>query len=129
MDVLFQDFSKAFASGSGPLLAATLSPVPPAHRESYLTEVWSSTNAHNVQHDIKRAIDSSPVRSRLDSDEVKGWVDVYTAYWKVVGDILAVRESVRVSEPASHPASQPASSVRGRCMWLVCLSRDGKLTN
>lgn len=97
MDVLFEDFTRAVNASSGYQLAQTLSPAAPADQLDYLDAIWRSTNAHNVKGDVRRIINACRIRERMSKDEVNGWVDVYAAYWKVVGEIVAASEGTRVS--------------------------------
>ncbi|RDA95425.1 hypothetical protein CP533_5481 [Ophiocordyceps camponoti-saundersi (nom. inval.)] len=90
MNDLFEAFAQAHALRNGYLLAQTLSPVPPLDDPQRLVRVWQSTNAHAVRGDIKNFIKIGTAHQRsLDSEEVKGWVEVYTSYWKALGEILA----------------------------------------
>ena len=97
MNELFEDFAKAHSAQNGYLLAQTLSPVPPPNQPHRLRSIWQSTNAHSVKGDIRHFIKTNNSHQRLlDNEEVNGWVDVYTAYWNAVGEILA-GESGKVS--------------------------------
>lgn len=88
MDELFNEFSKAHASRNGYELAQTLSPVASPNQPHKLTSIWKSTNAHSSKGDIKHFIKQG--RSwGMDMNEVNGWVEVYYAYWKAVGEIIA----------------------------------------
>ncbi|KAI9171852.1 COP9 signalosome complex subunit 12 [Paramyrothecium foliicola] len=90
MHELFEDFAKAHAKPNGYLLAQTLSPVPPADQPHRLRSIWQSTNAHSVKGDIKHFIKTNTMhRAKLGSDEINGWVEVYTAYWHALGEIIA----------------------------------------
>lgn len=97
MNELFEDFAKAHATQNGYLLAQSLSPVAPLNQPHRLRSVWQSTNPHSVKGDIKHFIKTSTSHRRaLDNDEVTGWIEVYAAYWKAVGEIIA-GESGKVS--------------------------------
>lgn len=97
MNDTFDQFTKAHISRNGYLLAQTLSPVPPSDDPHRLMAVWRSTNSHSVKGDIKHFIKTNTShRHKLDNDEVNGWVEVYMAYWKAIGEILA-GESGKVS--------------------------------
>lgn len=89
MNELFDDFGKAHASQNGYGIAQTLSPVAPPGHSHRLRAVRQSTNSHSVKNDIKHFIKTSTSRRKLDHDELTGWVDVYTAYWNAIGEILA----------------------------------------
>lgn len=90
MNELFEEFAKAHAVQNGYLLAQTLSPVPPPDDPHRLRKIWQSTNSHSVKGDIKHFIKTQTShRINLDHDEVNGWVEVYTAYWNAIGEIIA----------------------------------------
>jgi hypothetical protein len=90
MNELFEEFAAAHTSRNGYAIAQTLSPVPPPHQPHKLASIWQSTNSHSVKGDTKHFIKHNmSYRGSLDQDEVNGWVEVYTAYWKAVGEILS----------------------------------------
>ncbi|CAG9986948.1 unnamed protein product [Clonostachys byssicola] len=92
MNELFDTFAKAHAAHNGYMIAQTLSPVPPANQPQMLSSVWQSANHQSVQGTIKHFIKksaSASYHSSLDNTELNGWVEVYTAYWKAIGEILA----------------------------------------
>ncbi|KAK7420173.1 COP9 signalosome (CSN) subunit [Neonectria magnoliae] len=90
MNELFESFADAHARQGGYLLAQTLSPVPPPGQPNRLRAIWKSTNSHSAKGDIKHFIKTSTShREKLDNNEVNGWVEVYKAYWKAIGEILA----------------------------------------
>lgn len=90
MNELFEEFAAAHASRNGYAIAQTLSPVPPPDQAHKLASIWQSTNAYSVKGDIKHFIKhNAKHRVPLDQNEVNGWVEVYTAYWKAVGEIIS----------------------------------------
>jgi hypothetical protein len=90
MNELFEEFAAAHTSRNGYAIAQTLSPVPPPHQPHKLASIWQSTNSHSVKGDTKHFIKHNmSYRGSLDQDEVNGWVEVYTAYWKAIGEILS----------------------------------------
>lgn len=89
MNELFVDFAKAHASRHGYLLAQTLSPVAPANDPQRLQAIFRSTNSHSVKGDIKHFIKTNMPRKGSDQEELNGWVDVFIAYWKAIGEISA----------------------------------------
>lgn len=86
MNELFEEFTKAHAVRNGYLLAQTLSPVALPDEAFRLKKIWQSTNSHSAKGDIKRFIKT---QANLDPNGVSGWVEVYAAYWKALGEILA----------------------------------------
>jgi COP9 signalosome complex subunit 12 len=98
MDELFRDFAEAHSGRNGYLLAQTLSPVHPPDHPQRLRHVWESTSALKAHKDVKQSLCASLThRNALSKDEVNGWVDVYVAYWKALGQITA-GESGKVSQ-------------------------------
>ncbi|KAF4121728.1 hypothetical protein GMORB2_1567 [Geosmithia morbida] len=90
MNELFDDFAKAYSSKNGYLLAQTLTPVPISGQPHRLTRVWQSTNSHSVSGDIEHFIRINTTRKHgIDVNELEAWVEIYTAYWTALGEILA----------------------------------------
>lgn len=90
MNELFEDFAQAHASRNGYALAQTLAPVAPPNQPHKLTQVHQSTNSYSVKGDVKHFIKTHmSQRGGLSQNEVNGWSDVYMAYWKALGEILA----------------------------------------
>ena len=115
MDALFSDFSRAITSNSGYQLAATLSPIAPSDHKSYLNELWESTCQRDARQDIKRAIDHCPARSKLDNNEASGWLEVYLAYCKAIGDVVGADTGARVS------SASESTDLAGRYPVLIIL--------
>lgn len=93
MNDLFKSFAKAHAEQNGYLLAATLSPIASSVNPQRLRLIWKSSNSSSVKGDIKHFIKSNSSHQRsLDHEEVKGWVEVYAAYWNAIGDFVAVED-------------------------------------
>jgi hypothetical protein len=88
MDLIFEDFRKFYEVGDGYGLAQTLSPISPQSQPERLRNFYRSTNFQNVQKDFKYQIlydNSAPFK--LPAGEGNGWVEVYVAYWKAIGEI------------------------------------------
>jgi COP9 signalosome complex subunit 12 len=101
MDSLFNDFGKAIKAENGYLLAETLSPITTGGNADWLRAIWSSTNHHSVKDDVKRGIQGNISRSSLSFKQVQGWVEVYAAYWRAVGEILAAEDPTTSSRRVS----------------------------
>lgn len=84
MNPIFEGFGEAYEKGNGYLLSETLSPIPPPSQPQRLYNFFRSTNFAAAQKDIKQQI----LPFKLDPDESKGWIDIYHAYWKAVGEVL-----------------------------------------
>ncbi|TVY92979.1 Protein CSN12-like protein [Lachnellula willkommii] len=84
MNPIFEDFREAYENGNGYLLSQTLSPIPPRSQPQRLYNFFRSTNFAAAQKDLKQQI----LPFKLDPDESKGWIEIYHAYWKAVGEVL-----------------------------------------
>ena len=107
MDVVFNDFRTAYETGNGYELSQTLSPISPASDPDRLDKFYRSTNFQHVQRDFKnRIMNNLASPFTLPAEEGNGWVDVYQAYWKAVGEILkaeaAAETSTKVSGLPNH---------------------------
>lgn len=108
MDQLFSEFGEAMAKQNGYDLAATLSPVPPADQPARLKFIWASTNHHGLKGDIKHFISEKTFRASLSRDEVNGWVEIYSAYWRALGEILAMEDGSHTpSKVGAKPTLPP----------------------
>lgn len=95
MESHFKDFAEAYMGMKGYDLAQTLSPIPPADKPDRLRAVWLSTNHHGVKDDVThglvKALTSRSGYPREEvKEELKGWTDIFSAYWKAIGELLAV---------------------------------------
>lgn len=89
MDSLFKDFANAYAECNGYSVAQTLSPVAPPTSSRSLKQVWQSTNHGGAKGDIKHHLRTNLKRQGVQNDEIEGWTEVFTAYWKATGEITA----------------------------------------
>ncbi|GAB7344292.1 hypothetical protein MBLNU457_2163t1 [Dothideomycetes sp. NU457] len=94
MDGIVRAFAQAQEEQNGYALAQTISPVPPNNDSGRLYAIYRSVNAYSVQNDLRYALNSP----HLDKGEVVAWVEVYVAYWKAVGAILAAEEAQNVGD-------------------------------
>lgn len=91
---VFADFKEAQSIGSGPLLAAALTPAAPAQFPDKLRSFYYSTNAVNVSSDLRYALfQDRNTGVKLPKQEQNAWLEIFTAFWKAVGEILKVEES------------------------------------
>jgi len=96
MDSFFETFSSAFGRFNGYDLAATLSPLSPPSEPDRLYRFYRSTNIQSVSSDFKYRLlydKSNPLR--LGADEGNGWVEIYIAYWKAIGEILEAESAMK----------------------------------
>ncbi len=93
MEVIFRDFKQAQLIGSGPLLSTTLSPIPPPTDPDRLSNFYRGSNSFSIQSDIRYGIlHHANTDIRFSKPEGNAWVDVYVAYWKATGELLAVED-------------------------------------
>ena len=93
MEVLFHDFQRANEEVSGPLLAATISPISPPNYLNRLETIWKSTDQSSAERDIRYFLTkSTPGPIKFPSQEINVWTDIYFTYWKSTGEILAAQE-------------------------------------
>ena len=96
MDILFQVFEQAQRDGSGPLLSTTILPLAPPNDPNRLRTLFSSTNSLSVQQMIRAGLLAhTNTEIRFSKAEGNAWVDVYVAFWKAIGELITVEESVR----------------------------------
>ncbi|GJD02806.1 PCI domain-containing protein [Colletotrichum higginsianum] len=93
MEGLFEEFRNAYKARSGYSLAQTLQPFSPVNKPDKLRSIYLSTNIQEAKADVKYMLlgrGSGSKKLKLDHEETNGWVEVYTAYWKAIGEILKV---------------------------------------
>jgi hypothetical protein len=101
MDGLIRQFRVAYAATNGEQLAETLNPDIQAH-SARLQALWGRGDLRSVTSDLNFLFHQDQARFsiRLSKDETSGWSAIYIAYWKAVGEILAVegyRSDAKVS--------------------------------
>ncbi|KAI1430833.1 PCI domain-containing protein [Xylaria sp. CBS 124048] len=91
MDGLIHQFRSAYATTNGEQLAETLNPDTQAH-SAKLRAIWGVGDVRSMTSDLDFLFhqDQARLDIRLSKDESTGWHAIYTAYWKALGEILAV---------------------------------------
>ena len=90
MEVLFRDFEQAQLIGLGPLLATTITPIAPPDDPHRLQYFFRAANSFSIQSVIRDGISLHATSEiRFLKPERNAWVDVYVAYWKAIGEIIA----------------------------------------
>lgn len=90
MDDLIREFRTAYVEMKGDKLAETLNPDTQA-KATKLQDLWSHGNLRTTISDINFLFRTDGSRPRMSQEETTGWVEIYLAYWKAVGAILAVQ--------------------------------------
>jgi len=93
MNAIFNDFRDAYKEGSGYKLSMTLFPVAPPSDPDRLRSFFNSTNYSAAKDDIMDRLLETSIR--FGEDEGNGWVELYFAYWKAVGEILKAEKAVK----------------------------------
>ncbi|KAJ5679133.1 PCI/PINT associated module [Penicillium macrosclerotiorum] len=87
MGDLATEFRKAYANGSGDSLGAVFAPIATPNNPHRLRSFYESSNAQFLNEDLTAALfhGKSP---KLPKAEQNSWVEIFTAYWEAVGEIL-----------------------------------------
>ena len=88
MDALIHDFRVAYTSLKGDQLAETLSPDVKSY-SSKLVSIWNRGDTRTAQAVLQFLFYQDLSRPRLTKEETTGWYEIYLAYWKALGEILA----------------------------------------
>jgi hypothetical protein len=99
MDAVLAIFREAYAEENGYKLSESITPVPPANDAGLLYGFYRSTSAYELQGDLKAGI-LYKSDLRLQQQEAKAWIELYTAYWRAIGELLAVEESMNQGKSA-----------------------------
>ncbi len=102
MDGLIRQFRVAYAALNGEQLAETLNPDVQAH-SAKLRAIWGRGDVRSMTADLNFLFhqDQARLTIRLSKEEAGGWHAIYTAYWKAIGEILAV-EGLRLDVQVSR---------------------------
>jgi hypothetical protein len=112
MDPIFEGFKKAYEEGNGYDLSMTLSPVDPDDEPDRLYKFFRSTNFSQVKKDFQyRILYDSATPFKLPAEEGNGWVEVYLAYWKAVGEVLNAENAPK--------SNAKVSSVLGESPFVI----------
>jgi hypothetical protein len=99
MDSLATLFREAYENENGYKLAESITPVAPPQDAGRLYSFHRSMNAHSVSGELRNSlIYKSEVR--FTKAEQAAWIELYTAYWKSVGELLAVEETLNQHKKA-----------------------------
>lgn len=87
MASVFTDFGEGYNELSGPRLAAALTPVAPLENPGRLRSFYAVSDGANLYSDIRYAFFQAN-GLRLPKQEQNAWIDIFSAYWKAVGELL-----------------------------------------
>ena len=114
METILADFAAAYAKRAGYQLAKTLSPET---SNDMLREICGGFNAlKDAKLAIKRRLQTSTrdTRCALSNAEATAWADVYLAYYRTLGELLAVRDGSATNGKVSSVA-RSRTSLAIRC--------------
>lgn len=92
MDDIFSSFKRAYSSFDGYGVAASISPMPPAHDAGRLYSFYRGSNHTSIQGDVRYALIYNN-NLQMSKAESTAWAEVFVAYWKAVGEILMAEEA------------------------------------
>ncbi|KAL4884543.1 hypothetical protein BJY04DRAFT_10287 [Aspergillus karnatakaensis] len=84
---ILREFEAGQREFSGPLLAAALTPVDTPQDPIRLRSFYNFSNAVQISANLRYTF-SQISGVRIPKQELNAWVDVFSAYWKVVGEIV-----------------------------------------
>lgn len=104
MQEVIGDFQTAYTrTECASLIAQFLSPIPPDNDPSRLYSLVRTTNQARVTGDVQYAVESR-MRRMMGSDELRGWVDIISCYWRAVDRIIKDEEAQRQGRPSERHA-------------------------
>lgn len=92
MNNIFDDFHEAQKFGSGDLLSQTLVPISPPSQPNRLRGFYQSSNQYDIELDIRYALYPAKSAFPLPKQEGNAWIEIYKAFWKSVGAVLAIED-------------------------------------
>lgn len=134
MASVFADFREGYKELSGPRLAASLIPIAPPEYPDRLLSFYASLNGANLNSDIRYGFFQAN-GLKLPKQEQNVWIDILSAYWRAIGEILKFDDAdgrgswARVFETWKEVANlvNRAYSNAGIQAWTIpCLYVVGK---
>ncbi|KAB8261997.1 hypothetical protein BDV32DRAFT_120898 [Aspergillus pseudonomiae] len=92
MATIFEDFVQGQRIGSGPRLAAALTPVAPAEYPQRLQSFYRFSNAARVSSDLRYSLFQAN-GLKLPKQEQNAWIDIFSTYWTAVGEVTKFTDS------------------------------------
>ncbi|OQD64446.1 hypothetical protein PENPOL_c007G10473 [Penicillium polonicum] len=87
MTSLATAFKHAYLNGSGPELAAVLTPIALSEDRNRLRDFYRFSNAEYISKDLSYALFHGK-SLKLPKAEQAAWVDIFAVYWEAIGEIL-----------------------------------------
>jgi hypothetical protein len=87
MGTVATGFKDAYLSGSGPQLAAVLTPIAMPDDPNRLRSFYQFSNAAYLSKDLQYAFLHGK-SLKIPKAEQNAWVDIFSAFWEAVGEVL-----------------------------------------
>ncbi|KAL4785344.1 hypothetical protein BJX76DRAFT_184345 [Aspergillus varians] len=91
MDHILRELEAGHRLGSGPRLAAALTPIDTPEHPDRLKSFYNFSNAAQISTSLRYYL-SQIGGVRIPKQELNAWVDIFSAYWKAVGEIVQFDE-------------------------------------
>jgi hypothetical protein len=99
MDAVLAVFREAYSEENGHKLADSITPIAPPYDAGRLYAFHRSTNAFSIQADLRNAIVYKS-NVKIPKAESNAWIELYTAYWKAIGELLSAEEALNQNKKA-----------------------------
>ena len=96
MDSVTTLWREAYENENGYKLAESLTPVAPPSDAGRLYTFHRSMNAVSVPAELRNNL-LYKTEARFSKAEQTAWIDLYTCYWRAIGELLAVEEALNAS--------------------------------
>ncbi|CAG8892052.1 unnamed protein product [Penicillium nalgiovense] len=119
-------FKNAYLNGSGPELAAVLTPIAPSEDPGRLRSFYTFSTAEYLSKDLSYGLFHGK-SLKLPKAEQAAWVDIFAAYWEAIGEILRCCQCPHpgYSGPAGIPAwTLPCLYTVGKYMRTFAINAD-----
>ncbi|KAL4949924.1 hypothetical protein BDW69DRAFT_173315 [Aspergillus filifer] len=92
MDSILGELEAGHRLGSGPRLAAALTPIDTPQDPRRLVTFYNFSNAAQISASLRYYI-SNIGGPRIPKQELNSWIDIFSAYWRAVGEIVKFDEA------------------------------------
>lgn len=87
MSTLAHEFRNAYINGSGPGLAAVLTPIATRDDPDRLRSFYSFSNPTYLTQDLTSSLFHGKT-PKVPKVEKNAWIEIFAAYWEAVGEVL-----------------------------------------
>jgi hypothetical protein len=97
MEEILGVFREAIGEENGYKLAQVFTPVAPANDPGRLYTFHRALSASSIQAELRNEIIYKSQR-RMPKVESNAWIEVFTCYWRAIGELLAAEEAMNVGK-------------------------------